>query len=215
MSLQEAMADTFMNRKFIIGLVSFIFITLSLAGVFSYQAANIEAENYETIMKQIETMEKLETVFLPENLINAEPQTITDVVYENSDISLSIILEYPNMINITFTLTWTDEPNIDAFHENQPDTLGIKVIPPEDEGQSKEGGPQSNPPGGEGKIEIKFSRNFDEERHWNGEWTIIVYAKDCGDQEPRYIPGPLGFRTIRDDSNAFTLTINVEYYEEQ
>ena len=214
MSLQKAMADTFMNRKFIIGLVSFIFITLSLGGVFSYQASNIEAEDYDTIMKQIETMEKLETVFLPENLRNAEPLTISDTVNENSDVTLSATLEYPNMINITFTLTWKDESNID-FHENQPDTLGIKVIPPEGEAQAKEGGPQSNPPGGEGKIEIKFSRSFDEERQWNGEWTIVVYAEDCGDQEPRFIPGPLGFRTISDDSNAFTLTINIEYYEEE
>jgi len=113
-----------------------------------------------------------------------------------------------NMAQMTFTLTWTDEPDHDRLHPNQPDELGVNVVAPWGENQSLSG---KNPMGGEGKVVVNFTiaqKKFNGDIG-TGDWNYTVFAKDCGNNTPKYI----GALQWLDNGNAFTLEISWKYFE--
>jgi len=134
---------------------------------------------------------------------------LTGNVAENSDIgSQKQQITDLNLAEMTFTLTWTDEPDHDRLHPNQPDELGVKVAAPWGENQSLSA---KNPMGGEGKVVVNFTV---QQKRSNGDigtgdWNYTVFAKDCGNNTPKYI----GALQWLDNGNAFSLAISWKYYE--
>jgi hypothetical protein len=112
-----------------------------------------------------------------------------------------------NLVGMTFTLKWTDEPDHDRLHENTPDELGIEVVSPGGENKSLSG---KNPMGGEGVVTVNFTV---EQKKFNGDvgtgdWNYTVFAKDCGNNTPKRV----GLLQWLDNGNAYTLEIGWTYY---
>jgi hypothetical protein len=130
-------------------------------------------------------------------------------VAENSDIGTQKqqITEL-NLAEMSFTLTWTDEPDHDRLHPNQPDELGIEVVSPSGENQSLSA---KNPMGGQGKVVVNFTI---QQTRFNGDigtgdWNYTVFAKECGNNTPKYV----GLLQWLDNGNAYTLEISWKYFE--
>jgi len=130
-------------------------------------------------------------------------------VAENSDIGTqNQQITDLNLAEMSFTLTWTDEPDHDRLHENTPDELGVDVVSPWGENQSFSA---KNPMGGEGKVVVNFTV---EQKKFNGDvgtgdWNYTVFAKDCGNNTPKRV----GLLQWLDNGNAFSLEISWKYFE--
>ncbi len=134
---------------------------------------------------------------------------ISGNVAENSQEKATVNLETDGLlVNVTFTLTWEDEPAAGPRYSNRPDTLSLTVISPG--GEEKQGGPAANSPGGSGSISLDFSIPKDN-RTKGGDWEITVSAGDCGDQQP--LVSVLGLRDIADDGNSWSIGVDYDYLE--
>ena len=105
----------------------------------------------------------------------------------------------------TFILTWTDESDI-AGHENQGDTFTLRVESPDGEYDEES---ETNDHGEQGRIIIVI--DFVEELGYKGDWLTTVTLEEAGDQDLIFgLPNPLA----NDDSNEYTLTIEIEWRDD-
>jgi len=144
----------------------------------------------------------------------------TGVGTENSDTEFTADINLTNIVNVTVTLTWNDEPDVTDImgrHENQPDELGVTVASPEGLSQTDSASNTHAASGGAGSVAVSFGFNVTEKtavrkvsREGQGNWVISVHVGVCGDQVP--VIGPGIIRTEADTGNSFTLTVSYSYY---
>ena len=128
---------------------------------------------------------------------------------ENSQTPQQIEIAASNMLCITFTLSWTDEADSGSGLRaltNQPDEFGLSVAAPN--GTTAESQMIANSHGAEGTVSVHMDMapqrpRFDD----NGTFEVIVMCGQCGDQTSR-----LGFRTVADGGNAWTLEVHYGYF---
>jgi len=133
---------------------------------------------------------------------------------EQSNTRKTITLSEENIVNVTFLLRWTDEPDqengvgpIKFTYENGPDKLSFTATLPD--GNRSIGRESSNPHGGEGRTSSRYSYSPDEIPYDNGTgaYEINVRCGDCGDFDAGRLP-----MTIEDTGNAWTVEVTYEYY---
>lgn len=139
---------------------------------------------------------------------------------ENSDTEFTADINVTNIVNVTVTLTWNDEPDVTDFqgrHQNQPDELGVTAASPEGPSQTKSASNTHAASGGAGSAAVSFEFNVTNKtavkkvsKEGQGNWVLSVHVGTCGDQVP--VIGPAIFRTEADTGNSFTLTISYSYY---
>jgi len=120
--------------------------------------------------------------------------------------------------SVTFTLTWTDEPDIQYLRtfENEPDQLGLEVTAPANPENpaaapiTRSTGLAANPQDGEGMATITFEFTPDTPKSQNGTggWQVVVVCGDCGD----FRTTTPSARYYQDTGNDYTLTIVTEMY---
>jgi hypothetical protein len=136
------------------------------------------------------------------------PITRAGLLVENSETVETIDVDEPNVISITFILTWTDEPDQQygpRTYVNEPDTFTLRVNAP-DGNESRDTG--SNPQGGTGEIIITMDYEPDIDPYMNGTGTynVTIELGECGDF---FSNGPIGFT---DTENEWELAVDYEYY---
>lgn len=127
---------------------------------------------------------------------------------EKSDIVKTVKIDDVNILNVTFTLRWTDEPS-SIFTQNEPDTFNFTVELPN---KTVRGAAQHmNPNGGEGttSIVISYSPQKDPSTEGTGEYKITIKAGDCGDV---YYKGTK-IKAEDDKGNEWALDVGYEYYK--
>ena len=147
------------------------------------------------------------------DLISIKGDQIIGSLNENTPTTIQEGIEEDNIKSVKFTLTWTDEPNLDARYENQADEFTLEIDSP-DGGKH---GPQSgtNPIGGQGSISITTSYNpyIDPYLNGTGSYNITITCGNCGDQE-LWRPS-IGLQDQPDNSNSWELLIEHDYYKEK
>lgn len=101
------------------------------------------------------------------------------------------------IINISISLTWTDESSSFFQGTNEPDHFTIQLIDPEGEVLGEDEGDS-------GTLEISWSPPDPDEILYNGTFTVKVELGTAGDDF-----GPFGLRSNEDTSNDYSL--NIEY----
>jgi MFS family permease len=140
------------------------------------------------------------------------PIISSGLLQENSETVETVEVSEPNVISITFTLTWTDEPDQQyAFrtYTNEPDTFSLKAQAPDGSESRQISG--SNPQGASGELEITMEFNPDVDPYLNGTGTynVTIELGECGDF---FSNGPIGFT---DTENTWELSVEYEYYYEE
>lgn len=128
-----------------------------------------------------------------------------DSVVEGDSNTEGIALDEKKVTQVTFTLTWEDEPS-DSRHTNTPDTLKLEV--------ESEFGSDSQE-NSAGMIEFTFTAP--EDKPWDMEdkdWNVTITAVDCGDHDP-LVPDPFGFRTVTDGGNSYKLEVEIQYEKKE
>ena len=122
---------------------------------------------------------------------------------EGNSESEGVTLDEEKVIEVRFVLTWEDEPDADARHNNEPDTFRL-------EAESAFGNDSQESSSGD--IELSFSTTEEEPWNMNGvTWNLTITAVSCGDQEP-LIPDPIiGLRTIADGGNDYSLEVEIRF----
>jgi len=123
--------------------------------------------------------------------------------------------------NITAMVSWTDEsdppgrPRLRRY-ENQPDTFSLRIISPYGNTSDNQG---SNTIGSAGTVETDISMDdvylnqlYKEGNIGMGNWTVEVTLTSTGIWTPVLGPGVIG---LTDSSNAFSLSVDYEYYFEE
>jgi MFS family permease len=128
---------------------------------------------------------------------------------ENSGTVESIQVGEENVISITFTLTWTDEPDQvygPRTYENGPDTFSLQAQAPDGTETRRVSG--SNPQGGTGELEVTLDFMPDRDPYMNGtgSYNVSIDLGDCGDF---FANGPIGFT---DTENSWELAVEYEFY---
>jgi len=129
---------------------------------------------------------------------------------ENSDSVEQVTLDESNLINVSFTLRWTDEADMQRFlrtYENQPDQFGLRVTPPN--GTPVEARPVANVRGEEGTVTVmvEFTPARPGDRSGTGTYEVTVVCGACGD----YIH-PLSLVAYTDTGNDWTLDVDYSFY---
>jgi hypothetical protein len=149
-------------------------------------------------------------VFDPDDY-NVIPGTFDDFSErsdENSESMETVIIDESMVKSITVTLVWSDEPDADALHDNQPDSFTLNVTAPN--GTFSDDGPADN---GNLEVKLNFAPTSPADPEGTGTYEIEIICGDCGDQTPTG-PNPFGRRrTFSDTENDWTLSVEYEYYE--
>ena len=134
---------------------------------------------------------------------------------EGSDEEVLFFVDRSNVANVTFTLTWTDEPAQGGLagirYTNQPDRFSFTVTPAN--GTAVSSPSVANVVGSAGSIELRIpfdTQVSDPYYNWTGEYSVVVACEQAGDHEPVVSIG--GLRDNPDTGNAWTLTAEVEFY---
>lgn len=116
-----------------------------------------------------------------------------------------------NVIDVTFTLSWTDEADFSPRHNNEPDEMALEVFTPD--GRDLDADYRYNPVGGRGQVSITVSFDPDEDPYTNGtgEWLVNVLVGTCGDNV-LWRPS-IGFFDQPDNGNQWDLDVSFRYYE--
>lgn len=143
-------------------------------------------------------------------LVNPDP--INKYAQEGSEETYTLLIAESNVRRVSFTISWTDEPDADLRHSNGPDTFTISVTGPD--GSISDTGTGSN-----GEIALGFELIDESDtsitfpfENGTGEWKIVI-SVSAGDQDP-IVPGPFNMRTFQDQGNDFTLDMGYEYYSD-
>ena len=148
--------------------------------------------------------------------------TVNEYLAENTpgEYSWTVPLNEDEYLHsIVFTLTWEDEPDVNAgpggviTFANQPDQFSLDLFQaadPDDDTTTEDSyteGPNSNPRGDQGMITYNQAYDHEKKESMNGagSWVITVTCGTCGDQE-----GYL--RTQQDNGNDFSLEVTTQIY---
>jgi len=129
---------------------------------------------------------------------------------ENTDTQEKLDIQDTNILNITFTLTWTDEPDMTRFgrtYTNQPDEFGLEVSGPE--GKNGSAPPIANTHGQAGKVSVtlKYEPKKPQKANVTSSFNVTIICGNCGEFTPRV--GVVGFT---DTGNAWSLDVSYQYY---
>jgi len=133
--------------------------------------------------------------------------TLDGTVAPDSSKDKEVIIDQPRVLSVTFTLTFKDEPNADSRHTNEPDSLSLEV-------SSEFGSDQDEAVGDSGSGgEMSLVFTAPDKKPWDTRekvWNATVTAVSIGNQEP-LVPDPMGFRTIIDPGNDYSLSVEIVY----
>jgi len=136
---------------------------------------------------------------------------LSGTLNENSNTEEIVKVTHPNIKEITFTLTWQDEPDARFGLNNMPDEFSMIVKPPN--GTEVTSQIQPNPHGGEGEIAVRINLdipNYAPFHNGTGQYNITIQCHDCGDHEPT-VPDILNLRSEADNSNTWQLETTYVY----
>jgi hypothetical protein len=136
---------------------------------------------------------------------------LSGTLNENSNTEEIVEVTHPNIKEITFTLTWQDEPDSSFRHNNMPDEFSIIVKPPN--GTEVTSQIQTNPQGGEGEVVVRINIDIPNKAPFHngtGQYNITIQCHDCGDHEPT-VPDILNLRSEADNSNNWRLETTYIY----
>jgi dipeptide/tripeptide permease len=136
--------------------------------------------------------------------------TLSGQGQENMDSTEQVDISEENIVDVTFTLTWTDEADMQRLlrtYENQPDQFGLKVAPPN--GTAVEARPVANVRGqpGEVSVTIGFAPARPGDGKGTGAYEVTVVCGACGD-----FTHPVSLVAYTDAGNAWTLEMGYQYY---
>jgi hypothetical protein len=155
-----------------------------------------------------ESEEEITTKILEEIEISG---TETGYTNENQATEFNFIVseETPRLVWVNCSLSWMDESSSYPFGTNDPDQFSVAIIGPDGTSMDESGLSTSGP------ITASVGLDYNTEGFkdtYLGEWTILVQAGTCGDDNGI---GSLGIiRTTEDTGNAWTLEFSYTYLEE-
>ena len=208
MILMDYLQNWFTTKKNLYSLGVFTLLMILLAVNFSYWAGAIEVSD---IPGDGGGGHK-PTDWSEYKISSGGPLTKAGYLNENTETVEEIKVSEPNVISITFILTWTDEPDQQygiRVYENEPDTFALKVQAPD--GTEAKGGPTANVHGESGEIivPIEFYPYIDPYMNGTGTYNVTVECGECGES---FTTGLIGFT---DSGNEWELAVEYEYYEKQ
>jgi MFS family permease len=142
------------------------------------------------------------------------PLDIPDIpgsAQEGDTVDELLQIDVPNVVEVTLTLTWTDEADAGVRYNNEPDQFRLTVTPPN--GTARTGGPTANSQGGAGTVSVNFDFPLGKKEFFNGtgQWAVGVELVTAGDQV-LWRPG-IGLLDRADTGNAYTLSVECTYME--
>jgi dipeptide/tripeptide permease len=142
--------------------------------------------------------------------LTAGSQELSGNAQENLESVHTVELSELNLVCATFTLRWTDEPDMQRLlrtYENQPDQFGLSVAPPN--GTAVEARPVANVRGqpGEVSVTIEFAPARPGDRKGTGAYEVTVVCGACGD-----FTHPVSLVAYTDAGNAWALEVSYQYY---
>jgi len=147
-----------------------------------------------------------------DNYIVTEGGPITTEGYSNTgtETTEQAGINATNLLNVTFTLTWIDEPDTTRLlrtWENQPDNFGLDVSSPDGANASAPMTP--NVHGEEGKVScaLRFEPGKPGSDADRGPFEVTVKCGTCGMATNPF--SPIGYI---DSGNAWTLEVSYSYY---
>lgn len=149
------------------------------------------------------------------NIVAAAPQTQAGSSDANTEQVIQVPLQNP--VNVTVTLTWTDEPDGTgcpppaARWVNQPDNFGLSIEGPGAANVSASQEPIPNTHGQPGVVTLTVTVNYGD-KEWTkatGNWNITVVCGTCG-MEAKKRPAVFGYT---DPGNDWEITIEYSGYE--
>ncbi|MCJ2540865.1 MAG: hypothetical protein LN414_06325, partial [Candidatus Thermoplasmatota archaeon] len=116
-----------------------------------------------------------------------------------------------NVIDVTFTLTWTDEPDSSVRHVNEPDEFSFEVFAPD--GRDFQTQFAFNPQGGSGQVSLTVEFDPDDDPYVNGtgDWIANIRCGECGDHVLWRPSG--GIFDQPDNGNDWDLDVTYRYYQ--
>jgi len=147
------------------------------------------------------------------SIVPSAPITQSGTSDENTEQVISVSLSNP--VNVTVTLTWTDEPDGTgcpppaARWVNQPDNFGLTIEGPGNATGSQEPVPNTHGQQGSVSLSVTVRINGTDWSTGDGEWSITVLCGACGDQT-KWRPGVFGWV---DSGNAWEMSIEYSGYD--
>ncbi len=176
-----------------------ILVTAALVGIFCLAMYPVAALiGTDDPSKQVDRIIGGES----ETIIVYDNDTITNSGTLNENMGTEIPINFNNkyIISISLSLTWSDEPNINALYTNEPDTFTLQLFDPDGRELGSEVGDSGN-------LEISWTNNNEIYILYNSNFTVIVELGDAGDQVGRF-----GVLRQADTSNDYLLTISYVCY---
>lgn len=207
LSLQRILHDhDFENKPLPTTILIFVAFIVVISGIIMGAAVSMG----RTSFSMPESDAASESTINLDDLVELEDsRTDTGELTEGSSDIITINSESDNYIKqVTITVTWTDEPDIQRVrtYENQPDTFSVMIM-----GANASANDQgSNPHGGEGSItaELAFSEDevaqIIESDGENYEVIITITLEEAGNFRPGV--GVIGYE---DTSNAYEYQLDI------
>jgi dipeptide/tripeptide permease len=144
------------------------------------------------------------------NLTSGGPITVAGHSNANTRTEEPVEIKDPNLVNVTFTLKWTDEPDqkhLGRTYTNQPDQFGLAVG--SSNGTAVSSQIVSNVQGQEGVVSVSLELEPRKPGSDAGEGTfnVSVICGNCGPFTNRF-----SFVSYTDTGNDWTLEVNYQYY---
>ena len=138
-------------------------------------------------------------------------QSFSEVAGEDSNSDTPFVISDTNVIDVTFALTWTDEPDASVRHTNEPDEFALEVFAPD--GRDFETQFRSNPQGGSGQVSLTVEFDPDDDPYVNGtgDWIANIRCGECGNHVLWRPSG--GIFDQPDNGNAWDLDVTYRYYQ--
>jgi MFS family permease len=138
-------------------------------------------------------------------------QSFSEYTGENDAAATLFTIGEENVIDVTFTLTWTDEADATARHTNEPDEMAIEIASPD--GRVLDADFRSNSQGGAGQVSLTVDFDPDKDPYINGtgDWEATIIVGNCGDQV-LWRPS-VGIFDQPDNGNAWDLSVSYRYYQ--
>ena len=143
------------------------------------------------------------------------PLTEPGFLTEGTETVEIIEISDTNLVEVTFTLTWVDEPAATGpgSFENQPDRFILGVDTPEGITLGPDQG--ENTPGGQGTLSVivEYQPYMDPFENGTGSYNVTIRCDNAGDHTP--LVNIIGVREEPDDGNDWTLDVSYHYYEKK
>jgi hypothetical protein len=143
------------------------------------------------------------------DLTDGKPISISGYSNANTEATQTVAINDTNVMNITFALVWTDEPDMKRLvrtYENQPDEFALSVTSPN--GTAYDSPVTANIHGQEGKITVSVNLEPKKpSKEANASFEVTINCGNCGSYYNR--ASLVGYT---DPGNAWTLEVNYQYY---